>query len=114
MLFYFIVHTILGFNAGNLANLQMKARQQIGASPLWLHGGYGYIGGAGCVFAAFAAPVTTLFQWGLGWTLVTIGELILGAVLAGILPIPLRLLLAAIGPVVTVVVMGALWGFWYI
>lgn len=114
MLFYFVVHTILGFNAGNLSNIQMKSKQQVGAYPLWLHGGYGTIGSSLCVFAAFAAPITTLVQWGVGWSLVTIGEIILGAIICGFFPMQLRLLLAAIAPIVTFVIMGALWGFWYI
>ena len=114
MLFYFIVHTIIGFNAGNIANLQMKAKQQVGLYPLWLHGGYGSIALIVCVFAAFLAPITTLMQWGISWALVTIAEVILGAVVAGFLPLPIRLILAAIGPIVTVIIMGALWGFWYI
>ena len=114
MLFYFIVHFIIGFNAGNCTNIQLKAKQQIGAFPLWVHGGYASIGAALCGFAAFAAPVTTLFQWGFGWTLVTIGEVILGAFVAGMFPMPIRIFLAAIGPIVTVVIMGASCGFWYI
>lgn len=114
MLFYFIVHCIIGFNAGNCANIQMKAKQNVGHFPLWVHGQYGSIGATLCVIFAFAAPITTLFQWGIGWTLVTIGELILGAFISGLLPMGLRMLLAAIGPVVSVIIMGALWGFWYI
>lgn len=114
MLFYFIVHTIIGFNAGNIANIQMKARQQVGMYPLWVHGGYGTIAASICVFAAFAAPVTTFVQWGLGWTMATVGEVFLGALLAGFFPLPARLFLAAIGPIVTGIIMGALWGFWYI
>ena len=114
MVFYFIVHTLLGFCAGNCANIQMKSRQGFAGFPLWVYGPWGTIGAAVCVFTAFAAPVTTLFQWGIGWAVVTVGEVIVGAFVAGMLPMSLRLLLAVISPVVSVVIIGALWGLWYI
>ena len=112
--FYFVVHTLLGLVAGNAGNIQMKARDNVGAFPLWVHGPWGSIGASIMIFCALAAPVTTIFQWGIGWALVTLGEVILGAFVVGFFPVGLRFLLAAIGPVISVVIMATLWGFWYI
>ena len=66
------------------------------------------------IFSALAAPITTVFQWGISWALVTVGEVLLGAFVVGFFPMGLRFLLAAIGPIISFVIMGALWGFWYI
>ena len=112
--FYFVVHTLLGLVAGNAGNIQMKARNNVAAFPLWVQGPWGSIGASIMIFAALAAPVTTIFQWGIGWALVTLGEVLLGAFVVGFFPMGLRFLLAAIGPVISVVIIGALWGFWYI
>ena len=109
--FYFVVHTLLGLVAGNAGNIQMKARDNVGAFPLWVHGSWGTVGASIMIFSALAAPVTTIFQWGIGWALVTLGEVILGAFIVGFFPMGLRFLLAAIGPVISVVIMSALWGF---
>jgi len=114
MLFYFVVHTTLGFCAGNCANIQIKSRQGYGDYPLWVYGPWGTIGAGVCTFSAFAAPVTTLFQWGIGWALVTVLEVVLGAFVAGMLPMGLRILLALVCPIATILIMGALWGFWYL
>ena len=112
--FYFVVHTLLGLLAGNAGNIQMKARDNVGAFPLWVHGPWGTVGASVMIFSALAAPVTTILQWGIGWALVTLGAVILGAFIVGFFPMGMRLLLAVIGPIISVVIMGALWGFWYI
>ena len=114
MVFYFIVHLILGFNAGNCSNIQVKSKVNVGMFPLWVHSPYGQLGATLCVACAFAAPITTLFQWGIGWAAVTVIELIVGAFISGMFPLTLRIIAAAIAPVVSVVIIGALWGFWYI
>ena len=112
--FYFVVHTFLGLVAGNAGNLQMRSRQNFGAFPLWVYGPWGTIGASITIFCAFAAVATTIVQWGFGWALYTIGEIVLGAVIVGFFPMGLRFLIALIGPIISVVIMGALWGFWYI
>ena len=112
--FYFVVHTLLGLIAGNAGNIQMRSRQNIGAYPLWVYGPWGVIGSSLAIFCAFAALATTIVQWGFGWALYTIAEIVLGAVIVGFFPMGFRLIIALIGPIVSVVIMGALWGFWYI
>ena len=114
MAFYFIVHTLLGMIAGNAGNIQMRSKQNIGAFPLWVYGPWGTIGASTAIFCAFAAVLTTIIQWNFGWALYTVGEIILGAVIVGFFPMGLRFLIALIGPIVSIVIMGALWGFWYI
>ena len=44
----------------------------------------------------------------------TLGQLVVGAFVVGFLPIPLRIILVAIGPIISIAIMGALWGFWYL
>ena len=114
MQFYFIVHTILGMVAANSSNLQMAAQTRVGAFPLWIHGSWGAIGVSLGIFSALASIVTTFTQWGFSWALITLAELVFGAVLVGFLPMGVRLFLAALGPIICVVIMGSLWGFWYI
>jgi hypothetical protein len=65
-------------------------------------------------FSALAAPITTLIQWNIGLALLTIGEIILGAFIVSFMPLHLRLILNVISPIIAIVIMGALWGFWYI
>ena len=112
--FYFIVHTLLGLVAANAGNIQMRSKQSVGAFPLWVHGFWGVVGGLVTILCAFAAVATTTIQWGFGWALYTIGEIVLGAVIVMFLPMGLRFLIAWIGPIFSVVIMGMLWGFWYI
>ena len=114
MIFYLIVHLILGFNAGNCSNIQIKSKVNIGMFPLWVHGSYGHLGATICVVCAFAAPITTLLQWGIGWAAITVAELIAGAFISGMFPLTLRIITAAVAPIVSVIIVGALWGFWYI
>ncbi len=114
MSFYFVVHILLGLIAGNAGNIQTKARTNVGDYPRWVHGPWGTIGTLIAALSAIAAPVTTLFEVGIGWALVTVGELVLGAFLVGFFPMGFRFIIALIGPIVSVVIMGALWGFWYI
>ena len=114
MSFYFVVHTLLGLIGGNSGLILIRSRENFGAFPLWVHGPWGTIGGALAVFIPWAALLTSMIQWGFGWALYTIGELTLGAVIAGILPRGFRFVVALIGPIISVVIMGALWGFWYI
>ena len=114
MSFYFVVHTLLGLIAGNAGNIQMRSRQNIGAYPLWVYGPWGAIGSSLAIFCAFAALATTIVQWGFGWALYTIAEILLGAVIVGFFPMGFRFIIALISPIVSVIIMGALWGFWYI
>ena len=114
MLFYFVTHTILGMLVGNSTNIHKHARVNIASFPLWILGPWGTIVVALTAFSAIAAPITTLIQWNVGWALLTVGEIILGAFLVGLVPMHIRLLLNAVSPIIAMIIMGALWGFWYI
>ena len=114
MLYYFIMHTLLGVFAGNAANIYKNSKLNVGAYPLYVHGPYGQLVLAIASLSIIAAPVTTFINWGILWTLATIGELFLGAFLVGLVPMQIRFFMNAISPIVIVVIMGSLWGFWYI
>ena len=115
MAFYFTVHFLLGFLAGNSVNIIMKAQSNVAAYPLWLNNSlWSTLGSSIMVFSAILAIPTTFFQWGLTYTMATLGELVLGAFIVGFFPIPLRIILVAIGPIISIAIMGALWGFWYL
>ena len=114
MLFYFITHTILGMLAANSTLIQKHAKNDVASYPLWVNGPWGPVVVAITAFSALSAPITTLFQWNIGWALLTVGEIILGAFIVGLMPLQLRLILNLISPIVAIVITGALWGFWYI
>ena len=114
MLFYFITHTILGMLVGNSTNIQKHAKINAANFPLWVHGPWGTIVVAITAFCALSAPINTLIQWNIGWALLTVGEVILGAFIVGFIPMHLRLILNAVSPLIAIIITGALWGFWYI
>lgn len=109
MLFYFIVHIIIGFNAANIASIQVRAKEDPEQYPAWIHDTYGTIGVAICIFAALAAPVTTLFQWNLTWVFITIAEIVLGVCLAGVMSMDIRLELAKGAPIISALIMLGIW-----
>ena len=115
MAYYITVHIILGLLAGNCVNIIMKARANVAAYPLWLNNSlWASLGSFIMVFAAILSFPTTFLQWGLSYTMATLGELVVGAFIVGFFPYPLRIILVAIGPIVSIALIGALWGFWYI
>ena len=114
MLYYFLTHTILGVLVGNSTNIQKHAKINAGFYPLWVQGPFGFVVVAITAFCALSAPINTLIQWNIGWALLTVGEIILGAFIVGLVPMSLRLILNAISPIIAIVITGSLWGFWYI
>ena len=113
--FYFVVHTLLGLVAASSAQIVTGAKHSVASYPLWVQNSVWASGGAFCsMICAFLAIPTTFFSWGLTYTFYTIGEIILGLVIAGLMPQPIKILMLIIGPIVSIVIMGALWGFWYI
>ena len=107
-------HTILGILVGNSTNIQKHAKHNVANFPLWVHGSWGTIVVSITAFCALTAPITTLIQWNIGWAILTVGEIILGAFIVGFIPMHLRLIINAISPIIAIVISGALWGFWYI
>lgn len=112
--FYFTVHTILGLLAGASGWTLSLSKRNAGAVPRWVHGPYASFSGGVAAISAISAVITTFVNWGFVWGLATIGELVLGAVIAGILPLGFRFLALGIALPTSVAIMGALWGFWYI
>ena len=96
--------------------IQVKARNNVSVYPLWVHGPWGSIGVIVVALAAMtmAAPVTTAFEWGIGWALVAVGEVVLGAAVVAFFPTGFRFIIALIGSIISVVIMGAILRFWYV
>lgn len=114
MEFYFIVHLIMGLTLGSTANTQKLAVQLPSQVPHWALGSWGSLSALGSVLAAVAAIVTTGFQYPIVWVLATLGEIVLGVFAVGFLPQAIRFLLALSAIPVNVMILGALWGFWYL
>ena len=112
--FYVIVHILLGVLAGASANSVMKARSSPPHYPMWLQGAWVPNWAMITCGLALIAIVTSLFQWGIVYSLLTIGELIFGALLAGFMPRSMQVLATAVGPIITILMMGAVWGWWRI
>ena len=112
--FYFAVHLLLGALAGNSGSIISKIGTYPSQYPRWMWSPWATYGTALSGFCALAAIPTTFVEWGFLWTLATIGELALGAALVVIFPLSIRFLLVAVGPIISVVIIGALWGFWRI
>jgi len=113
--FYLVVHTILGFVA---ACPYLLNRSNVLEKPLWMSGGFGalYISLATPLasLGATGALVVTFSEYGLGWSFATLGALVLGCVIARLIPVEIQPIVAMICPIVVVVICGALFGFWYI
>ena len=114
MEFYFIVHLIIGITLGATANTQKLAAQFPSQVPRWAWGSWGSLSAIGAVFSAIAAIITTGFQYPLVWSLATIGEIVLGVFAVGLMPQAIRFLLALIAIPANALILGALWGFWYL
>lgn len=101
--------------AGNSADLIAKADRSPFYYPLWLSGkSWPAFTNALSVLITILAIPTSLFQWGIGWALITFVETLLGAFLVAFIPLPIRIILVAIGPFISVIIIGAIWGFWRI
>lgn len=113
--FYIVTHILLGAMAGNAAWLLNYSKQFPSQVPVWfLTTRYPtYIFWISIGSAVLSIP-TTLVQWGFMWSLATIGELLAGVFLVGLIPFTGRILLLISSIPLTIVIMGALWGLWYI
>ena len=116
MHFFIISHVILGFLAGNSGFVIRIGNREPGFQPKWvLVSPVSYVFEKICYLAALLAIPTTFFEYGLLWTFATFGELCIGALLCGLITHwPLRWFLHSVGPFVSIYILGALWGFWYI
>ena len=112
--FFVIVHLIIGLSAGNAAYIQRRAPRNVASYPLWIYSSWGNIALSFTVFSTVAASITTLVNYNLVYAGLTVIEIFVGAFLVGFLPIRIKLILALIGPLITTIILGNLWGFWYL
>ena len=117
MAFYFICYTIIGACFG-VAGTIWSARQDFRASQLslfWLRPSA--VSETILFISVAAAPVailTSLIHGGI-WVLATIAELYIGMLGARFLiPISIMNGLALLMPAALILILGALWGFWWI
>ena len=111
--FYFVVHTLLGIIAVSANLLVMQGRAHVGSVPLWVHR-YGPLFAVGGLVACLMAVITTFVNYDLVWAGVTIAEIALGAMVAGMLSMGIRALLVVTSPISIFFILGALWKFWYL
>ena len=114
MNFYIVVHLLMGVSLGAAAHTQKLAGISPAQTPKWAWGPLGSLSATFAFFAAIAAVITTVVQYPVLWALATLAELVAGAFIAGFIPTGLRFLFALIAIPLNVVILGALWGFWYI
>ena len=109
--FYITVHIILGVLAGASGTLVKRAQVSPASVPAWVsRSPYAGLCSSIASLSAIAAVITTFVQFGLVWGLATVGELVVGAVIVGMMPISLRAIAMMLAPPVCVVIMGALCG----
>lgn len=114
MTFYFITHVLLGLIAGNYSRAVMGHRS-ITSMPIWaLTSSWLSIGSAISIFCALVSIPITFFKWDFFWGLLTIGEVLIGATFAALVPASISNLMLLIGPVVSLILCGALLGFWFV
>ena len=115
--FYFICYTLIGvcFNCADTIRLSSQDHRRsqntlffLGNSPL----------SQAILFTALISPylalLTSLLQGGF-WVIVTLLEIVLGALIAKrLFPPSLINLGALVSPIILVIIFGALWGFWWI
>ena len=111
--FFVIVHLIIGLIAGNASYIQRRAPHNTSSYPLWIYSSWGSITLSFTVLSGVLAPLTTLINYNITYTVLTIIEIFVGAFIVGFLPIRIKLIIALTGPVILFYIFGLLWGFWY-
>lgn len=111
--FYFVVFVVFGLLGGSAVRTQ-KIAVNPATVPLWVNGAYGQIAISIAGLSWLLGTVTIFFQYSFYWMFISICEVILGAVIAGFMPVTLNFLLLLLSPFISLIFLGALWGFWYI
>lgn len=113
MTFYFIAHVLLGIIPAAASLLVMRGRGSVASVPFWVHSfaPMFFIGG---LLACFGATITTFVNFGLMWTLATLAEIALGAIIAAMLPMGLQAFLVMTSPITILAILGDLWKFWHL
>lgn len=111
--FYFIVYTFIGIVAAAPNILIIEGRANAASVPLWVHktGPLFVLLGMG---VGVTSLITSLVNHGIAWAAVSFAEIALGAMIAWMLPMGLRAFLVLTSPISAIVILGALWKFWYI
>ena len=112
--FYFTVHLIIGLCVGSVSWTMKQASTYQSQVPKWALGAWGHLSLAVAFLSALGAIITTAIKFPIIWALATTGEIIFGAFIAGLIPLALRFLIAALSAPINILIFGALWGFWYI
>ena len=113
MAFYFVVFLSFGLIAGS-AHKMIKLGENPALVPAWSSGTYGTISRFFAMITYILGILTTLVQWGFMWAIVSGLEVGLGAYIALHLKNELNFLMVLIAPFVSILFLGAMWGFWYI
>ncbi len=116
--FYFICYVMVGMCLGIAGTMHLAGQHELtrlSLSKFWLNPPpWAALITLACTVAPVLALIISLIQGGF-WVLLTLGELVLGAIIARML-IPLSAmngLLFLTAPAL-VIIFGALWGLWYI
>lgn len=112
--FFVVVHVTIGLIAGNAAYIQRRAPHNAVSYPLWIYSSWGSITLSLTVLSAFAAPITTLINYNISYAALTVIEIFIGAFLVGFLSMRIKFIIALIGPAIIAIILGDLWGFWYL
>jgi hypothetical protein len=113
MNFYIVVHTFLGLLLISSNLLVMEGKANPAQVPKWVWG-FGPQLTLFAMAACIAAIITTFVKFDLIWAGATVAEMALGAVIAHAIPMGLRALITITSPISVIVILGDLWGFWYI
>ena len=109
--FYFTVFVILGLVGGSAVK---SSRLSLINAPLWMQGTYGRLAIFTAGLSWFFACITIFFQYSFFWFCISVAEVVLGLIISVFLPVAFNFFLLLLAPVISLVILGALWGFWYI
>lgn len=113
-MFYFFVHIILGVVGCNAAWTLTRSAEFRTRFPAWLQdplmGLWVTIGAWICI----TSIPTSFIQFGFFYGLLTVGEFLAGGVVSGFLRFELKMYLALATPIIGILLMGAVWGWWQI
>jgi len=111
MSFYFVVFFILGLVGGSSVQVSRLGAMD---TPFWVQGSYGQLAMSIAGLSWFVACITIFFQYDFYWFCVSVAEVVLGSIISIFLPTAFNFFLLLIAPMISLVILGALWGFWYI
>jgi len=116
MLFYILMFTIMGGLAANAYHTNKYVKVSPGGYPLWVVQNNGYSKSAYILsgLAVLVAPFYTIINWGFLWVFATILELAIGAFIVGFFSLGTRNFFYSMTPIFMVLMLGSMFGFWYL